>query len=219
MPTIRHNDDEITWEQRPPKHTVPAIGLRRIVPGHCTVTGPFNHCPDKRSGFCHGWHPDYQLVAAGRWTTSSSAPANSAVVFHQDRKKRVRVVLADSMPVYEDLTGLTGEFAPGTRTPLLRPVKDDGPRECTAVRAVETFVYGDPCILLRGNELPAPPPPIERRNWDYHDPDGSRLATIRRITAEYPPCTVCGAPMTAGQSGTHLSCRSATTPTTNGTSR
>jgi hypothetical protein len=156
VPTIRHNDHEITWEQRPPKHTVPAIGLRRIVPAHCTVSGPFNHCPDKRSGFCGGWHPDYQLVTG--WTLDDAlvGTCEQAVVFHQDRKKQVRVVLADSMAVYEDLTGLTGEFAPGTRTPLLRPVKDDWPRECTAIRAVETFDYGDPCILLCGNELLAP---------------------------------------------------------------
>ena len=97
VPTIRHNDHEITWEQRPPKHTVPAIGLRRIVPAHCTVTGPFNHCPDKRSGFCQDWHPDYQLVTG--WTLDDAlvGTGEQAVVFHQDRKKQVRVVLADSI--------------------------------------------------------------------------------------------------------------------------
>ena len=201
MPTIRHNDHEITWEQRPPKHSVPAIGLRRIVRAHCTVAGPFDHCPNnKRSGFCHDWHPDYELVRG--WTLDDVlvGTGEHAVTFHQDRKRQVSVVLADSIHVYAELTGVTGEFTPGNRARLLRSADDDGTRECTAVRAT----------------LPAPPPSIEHR---YHDPDGSRLATIRRMTAQYPACAVCKRPMVSCQAGAHLSCRSATTPTTNGTSR
>ena len=125
------------------------------MPGHCTVSGPFNHCPDKRSGFCQDWHPDYQLVTG--WTLDDVlvGTGDQTLAFHQDRKKQVRVVLADGMSVYQDLTGLTGEFAPSSRTPLLCPVKV-GPRECTAIRPVEAFAYGDLCIRCHKNPLWAP---------------------------------------------------------------
>ena len=74
---------------------------------------------------------------------------------------------ADDLPVYLELTGLTGELIPGnTAAPPVtdyesrpctadRPVEEDEP--LAAVRAFDAFAYGDPRILWCGNELLTPP--------------------------------------------------------------
>jgi len=52
VPQLRHNDTEIDWHTMLSEGTASATSIKRIRAGHCTVTGPFDHCPDRRGGFC-----------------------------------------------------------------------------------------------------------------------------------------------------------------------
>ena len=113
VPQLRHNDTEIDWHTMPSKGTASATSIKRIRAGHCTVTGPFDHCPNRRGGFCGQWHPWFNEPALG-WTLDAG-PAGigaGALVIHQDATRIVRLVAADDLLVYLELTGLTGELIP-----------------------------------------------------------------------------------------------------------
>jgi len=101
VPQLRHNDTEIDWHTMPSKGTASATSIKRIRAGHCTVTGPFDHCPNRRGGFCGQWHPWFNEPALG-WTLDAG-PAGigaGALVIHQDATRIVRRVAADDLPVY-----------------------------------------------------------------------------------------------------------------------
>ena len=42
---------------------------------------------------------------------------------------------------------------------------------------------------------------------EIYDDEAATLSWVRRFEKQYPACTVCGRPMVAGQTPTHLSCR------------
>jgi hypothetical protein len=113
VPQLRHNDTEIDWHTMPSKGTASATSIKRIRAGHCTVTGPFDHCPNRRGGFCGQWHPWFSEPALG-WTLDAGLAGigAGALVIHQDATRIVRLVPADDLPAYLELTGLTGELIP-----------------------------------------------------------------------------------------------------------
>ena len=87
VPQLRHNDTEIDWHTMPSKGTASATSIKRIRAGHCTVTGPFDHCPNRRGGFCGQWHPWLNEPALG-WTLDAGGPVSAQVPWSSTKMRR-----------------------------------------------------------------------------------------------------------------------------------
>ena len=97
-PTTRSNRGGIDWEETLPKaKTVATPSIRRIVAGACTPTGPFNHCVNKRGGFCYGSHPDYELVLGVTLDDALVGTGEGFYAFHQTLRGTPLIVEADSL--------------------------------------------------------------------------------------------------------------------------
>jgi len=149
LPVLRHNDNEIDWASKvPAKGTATATSVRRITAQSCTPRGPFDHCPNKRGGFCGKWHPWFNDM--DQWFTLDDALtgiAAGALMMHQDQRKIVRIVPAADVPRYRELTGCGGAFTPGgVSSP---PTPHDEDRECTAERPQDELVIAAPAIAAR----------------------------------------------------------------------
>jgi hypothetical protein len=134
---------EIDWEPAvPPRGTVIALHMRHITRERCTAASRWYKCPEGKRHFCGEWHPWFDDVLRG-WTLDDALAGigNSALVFHQDKRGNVRVVLADDLPIYLELTGHDGAFSPGgvrAAKPNAAQPNDGQARECTAARPVYT---------------------------------------------------------------------------------
>lgn len=140
VPNFRHNDTEIDWRQKPPQGAAAAYGIRKIIPGHCVPSGPFEHCPESRQTSCGGWHPDYERVAGWRLGEALRGVGAGALVPHQGRKGYARIVLSDTFSLYEELTGKSGLLTSSQIKAALSPPGDG--RECTSERAYEANFCG-----------------------------------------------------------------------------
>jgi hypothetical protein len=87
VPQLRHNDTEIDWHTMPSKGTASATSIKRIRAGHCTVTGPFDHCPNRRGGFCGQWHPWFNEPALG-WTLDAGGTVSAQVPWSSTKMRR-----------------------------------------------------------------------------------------------------------------------------------
>jgi hypothetical protein len=137
VPAIAYNDDEVDFDAVPVRGSVAATSLKRITRERCTPSSRWNRCPVNRRNFCGDWHPYFGDALTG-WTLDDAIAGygDGALVIHQDRAGVVRVVPADEVPVYTELTGLDGAFAPGTRrAPPSSVIRE--PVECAADRPTE----------------------------------------------------------------------------------
>jgi hypothetical protein len=163
LPVLRHNDNEIDWASKvPAKGTATATSVRRITVQHCTVSGPFDHCPDKRGGFCGKWHPWFNDMAPAQWFTLDDALtgiAAGALVLHQDRRGIVRIVPAGDLPRYRELTGCDGVFSPGRVSSPPKP-QEQG-RECAAERPQDELLIAAPATAVRRLRAPSDVAPLE----------------------------------------------------------
>jgi hypothetical protein len=128
---------EMDWEPGvPPRGTVTALHMKHIVAEHCTAAGEIQRCPNRRSGFCGGYHPHYEALRGWTLDDAIAGVGAGALIFLQDRKGNVRVVPDEDVNLYRELTGHDGVFDPTIRT--VKPPADDGRlRECTALRTPE----------------------------------------------------------------------------------
>lgn len=154
VPVVGFNRDTDWTPGVPPRGTVTALHMKHVVAGHCTVTGEFNHCPHKRSGFCGGWHPHYEALRG--WTLDDAIAGVGDREVHMLQtagpKRSVLLVPTAGLTLYRELTGLDGVFMPAGPGKPRKPVDELGPRECTADRPPALY---DECMFCP-HELWAP---------------------------------------------------------------
>lgn len=125
---------ETEWEPAvPPRGTVTALHMKHVIAGRCSPSGEIDRCPNKRRGFCDGFHPHYEALRGWTLDDAIGGVGAGALVFLQDRKGNVRVVPAEDVRLYRELTGHDGAFNPAVRT-AKPPANERRSRECTAER-------------------------------------------------------------------------------------
>ncbi len=125
---------ETDWEPAvPPRGTVTALHMKHVIAGRCSPSGEIDRCPNKRVGFCGGFHPHYEALRGWTLDEAIGGIGAGALMFLQDLRGNVRVVPADDARLYRELTGHDGYFDPAVR--IAKPTTPEKrSRECTAQR-------------------------------------------------------------------------------------
>ena len=118
VPTVAEND--LSWQLLPPRRAATATGLRIIRPARCAVEN-FDRCPYTRR-HCGRRHPLPEAwIGLTVDDVAARFPAGQIKLlrFHRNsRRDDVFLVPPESLALYEELTGNSGQFAAD-------PVTDD----------------------------------------------------------------------------------------------
>lgn len=116
--------NRISWSALPPRRAATATtGLVHISALRCTP-GAFDPCPEGKRRPCGEWHPSRQPWRHLTVDDVADLVPAEQIVPLQDEKKRVFLVSPESLKLYQDLTGRSGEYWPGTTTSTgVTPVK------------------------------------------------------------------------------------------------
>lgn len=129
------------WSSLPPRRAATvARGLTQFTPLQCRP-GAFDTCPAGRKRPCSQWHPNREPWAGLTVDDVAERVPARRILPMRDTKGRVYLVSPESLDLYRELTGHTGDYAPGkpdtrgktpTRTThCANPIHDqEAPRYC-----------------------------------------------------------------------------------------
>jgi hypothetical protein len=104
--------NRISWGDLPPRRAATAVGLTRFDALKCEV-GAFDACPAGRKRPCGGWHPKREPWGGLTIDDVAAMVPAEQILPMRDAKGYVHLVSLKSLELYRDLTGLTGDYAPG----------------------------------------------------------------------------------------------------------
>jgi hypothetical protein len=110
----------IDWAAGVPRHgTVHVLSKRVMTLAPCTPSGPFTTCPETGRGVCGQRHPFFGVADTGFQVLDEvlGELAGGLTVPLMDAKGVVRLVSAQDRKLYEEHTGLSGEYRAASDKP------------------------------------------------------------------------------------------------------
>lgn len=118
VPTMGCNP--LPWgDHLPGRRAATAMGVTMWNPAKCRP-GEFDQCPSGKKRACGAWHP--KRAPRGGLTVDdvASMVPNRQLVPMRDANKNVHLVLPKDLDLWEELTGISGEYRPGAATSQAR---------------------------------------------------------------------------------------------------
>ncbi|WP_037305572.1 hypothetical protein [Amycolatopsis orientalis] len=119
VPSLGCND--VRWSTLPERRAATAIGPRTMTPTRCTVSSFGGRCPaggrakrtrPKRP--CGQWHPEPQPRGGLTVDDVAGMLPSAELVAMRDLLGDVRLVAPKDLKLFQEMTGLTGEYWPGS---------------------------------------------------------------------------------------------------------
>lgn len=110
------NSNRISWGSLPPRRAATALGLTKFAAVRCTA-GAFMRCPDGHPRPCGKWHPERQPWSGLTVDDVATLAPVADIVPMCDASGHVHLVSPESLRLFQELTGLRGDYAPGRAGP------------------------------------------------------------------------------------------------------
>jgi hypothetical protein len=112
VPTLGCNP--LPWgDFMPGRRAATALGITKWDPVKCRP-GEFDRCPGGKKRACVAWHPKRAPRSGITVDDVARMAPNRELVPMRDASKNVHLVLPEDLDLWEELTGRSGEYRPGT---------------------------------------------------------------------------------------------------------
>lgn len=121
------------WSALPPRNSVYLTSLKRVTSIRC-APGNFDHCPNRRGGWCRDWHPAIEPLMGQTFDYTVGAVAAGEIVSVRFGSGIVLTTSSDARR-YGELVGRDMRFQlEHAQLPTTPPTQADETRKCQAER-------------------------------------------------------------------------------------